>query len=269
MEEQHLEQSVRDLVRAAIVAGQRVRDVVRAFGHTNPVGNSNSKVTMPATYRPVGATCPSTCPQLPKALGGTSNTRACLALNGNVQLHQKRATPLLWSSMRAATIAVVSAARWGQVARLHVSGDLCGTDGKVDVEYVNALIIMARAVRESLRLPEGTVLAFGYTHLTRAELGDHWQQMFDAGIVFRFSGDNGKWGAVVTDDREGAPRIARELGATFCPEQAVHDADKAKPVKRVVTCESCTLCWTKDRLILFRPSNGAKPNVDTGGACAN
>lgn len=244
--------NVEALTKLALAAASSgaLRRLVLATGHTNPIGSANAKTSTPSTYRPVGPTCPTSCPQFPVA--GQRNT--CLAKSGNVALHEKRALPLWQSSIRAAVIAMVGAARWGNPARLHVSGDFYGEDGALDEDYLRALVTSASIVSEHLR--QATV-AWTYTHAP-AELFEPWRkQLWDAGIVVRYSGQLGDWGALVTTD-PNPRRRARELNATYCPEQAAAD------VGRHVTCIDCRLCWERPRSILFRASNGAKPVADEG-----
>ena len=245
--------NVTALTNLAIAAyrPEQLRRIVKADGHTNPVGSANAKTATPSTYRPVGDTCPTSCPQFPRAGEHTS----CLALSGNVALHQKRALPLWQSSVRAAIIAMVGAARWGNPARLHVSGDFFLPDGvTLDEQYIGALSDAANIVKQHFK---ATWVAWTYTHATPEQFG-FWRERFvEVGIALRFSGQPGDWGALVTDSKTPGAE-ARRLGATYCPEQAAADVGKS------VTCVECTLCWTRSRSILFRPSNGARPNPDTG-----
>lgn len=244
--------NVEALTRLAIGAASSaaLRRLVLATGHTNPVGSANSKTSTPSTYRPVGPTCPTSCPQFP--VPGQKNT--CLAKSGNVALHEKRALPLWQSSIRAAIIAMVDAARWSNPARLHVSGDVYNEAGELDTEYLNALWTAAMVVQRHFKLD---VVAWSYTHAPVELFEARRIALKDVGVIFRYSGQQGDWGALVTTDPDPRRR-ARELGATYCPEQAAAD------VGRHVTCIDCRLCWERPRSILFRASNGAKPVPDEG-----
>lgn len=244
--------NVEALVKLALDAPSpgALRRVVLATGHTNPVGNANSKTATPSTYRPVGPTCPTSCPQFPVE----GQKRTCLALSGNVALHEKRALPFWHSSIRAAVIAMVDAARWGNPARMHVSGDFYDETGALDLMYLGALVTAAEIIRDRFNQ---RVVAWSYTHAPPSVFEPWRTRLSNVGVVVRYSGQRGDWGALVTSDPDPRRR-ARELDATYCPEQAAHDVGKS------VTCVGCRLCWERARTILFRASNGAKPVPDEG-----
>lgn len=245
---------VAKLVRLVITlrSPDAVKMVVRGSGHTNPVGGGNNKVGTTATYNKVGASCPSSCPQFPVE----GKRKTCMALGGNVMMHERRAVPLWQSNIRAAIIAMVQAGAWRNPARLHVSGDFFVND-ELDTEYLEGLIVAATIIREHYGIP---VVAWAYTHATREQFAPWWGRLREAGVLVRYSGHRGAWGAVVTIDPDPWKR-ARELGATYCPEQA------AKAYGRKLSCTAdCGLCWHKDRLILFSISNGTKPTPDEGTA---
>ena len=223
----------------------RLRSLVVASGAVNPAGSGNSKTALPGTYRPVGDTCPQACPLL---------NQGCYAQQGNTALHARRASALSAPSLRSALLAMVEAARGGTVARLHVSGDFLGPDGELDTEYVDGLIVIAKVLGE--RFPRTKVLAFTYTHVTGID--DTIEALRNVGIVVRRSGRPEPWGAVVLPKSANYPAAARAVGATYCPAQA------AKDVGQYVTCQDCTLCWTRDRLVAFRPDGNSNPPADMG-----
>lgn len=231
----------------------QLRKMVTATGPTNPVGDANKKVQTGATYRPVGPTCPSSCPQFPKE--GQKPT--CFALSGNVALHSKKASSLAAPSLRAAVIGIVGSAKWGRPARLHVSGDF-HQDGEIDHEYIEGLIAIGLTTRALSHLE---VVAWTYTHAHNIP----WNELRQAGIVVRYSGSSDDWGAVVYPGPNPAKK-AREIGAVYCPEQAVRDHVKATGRWTDYSCMDCRKCWEKPKLILFRPSNGAVPVADMGVA---
>ena len=251
----------RALTRLAWYAGNndKLRKLVQANGPVNPVGSANAKTATASTYRPVGATCPTTCPQFPKE----GEKRTCLALSGNVQLHQVRASSLVAPSIRSVIVALVQAARWGNPARLNVSGDFFTPEGALDAAFLQALEAVADTIQE-LRGPYNTTtLAWGYTHAKPAQFMDWHLALDKVGIVIRYSGETGPWGAVVYSGPNPAAK-AREVGATYCPEQAMADAVKSgtRDAWSGVTCLDCTLCWTRPRTILFRSSNNTTPVND-------
>lgn len=250
----------RALTRLAWNSGSvdKLRRLVQADGPVNPVGSANAKTATASTYRPVGATCPSTCPQFPKE----GEKRTCLALSGNVALHQVRASSLVAPSIRSVIVALVHAARWGNPARLNVSGDFFTPTGELDVEFLAALLAVAEEIKLLSKTP-GAVIAWGYTHATPAQFKDWHLELDRVGIIIRYSGEKGPWGAVVYGGPNPAAK-AREIGATYCPEQAVQDAIKGgrRDEWDGVTCLDCTLCWTRPRTILFRSSNNTMPVND-------
>lgn len=68
-----------------------------------------------ATYRPVGATCPQSCPML---------GNGCYAEGGNVNMHQRQSGHMTFNALAwARTLPAGALVRW------NVSGDIVGTDG--------------------------------------------------------------------------------------------------------------------------------------------
>jgi hypothetical protein len=197
----------------------KARAIRETLPTAGPLGDQDAKTASPGTYRPVGATCPSSCPYL--------QSRACYAEYGNVAIHQRRASAEMEAAIHAAIGTMVWAAQTERTARLHVAGDL----GKeLDLEYIAALCEVAREVK-ALRGGDGYV-AWTYTHHP-----DHpaLQTMREAGIAVRLSDRAGDWGAVVVADRDEA-RDLRETGVkvAVCPAQ-LGDTN----------CAKCTLCWSR------------------------
>lgn len=199
-----------------------LRKVCRAAGvEPAPFGAGNSKTAAPSTYRPVGPTCPASCPYL---------GRGCYAQSGRVALAAQRADDGLDAALAAAAAAMVWAARLGTLARLHVSGDFA-RDGAVDTAYVTAVADVASAVRER-RGGTGPV-AWAYTHLPD---GPWVETLRAAGVAVRLSDRLGKHGAIVVADREHARAVRTETGerVAVCPAQL-----------RPMTCAECRLCWSR------------------------
>lgn len=218
-----------------------------------PFGDGDIKTKSPGTYRPVGLTCPKTCPYL---------GAGCYAEGGNVRIHQIRAAADRQAALHAAAAAMVWAARTGRIARLHVSGDVMGPDGRVDHAYVHGLASIAEAVR-ALRGGKAPA-AWTYTHAPDGP----WVELLRAsGVAVRLSDRKGEHGAVVVRDREHARmlrgnrdergRFQRPVKAAVCPAQ-LSDTD----------CSRCQLCWTRSDLTIaflahgFR-ANAARANIST------
>ena len=193
-----------------------------------PVGDSDVKTQSPGTYRPVGLTCPPSCPFL---------GNGCYAQGGNVGIHEKRADASVEAAINGAAIAMVWAALTWRVARLHVSGDVCGTDGEVDYMYVLKLAALSGVVRREFGLGTDAVTAWSYTHAKDTE----WAQpLRDSGVAMRQSDAAAEWGAIVADF-DSLPdtdvRLAR------CPAQLTG-----------TNCNDCRLCWERpDLCIVFKP----------------
>lgn len=200
----------------------------------NPAGSGNSKTELPGTYRPVGATCPATCEAL---------NNGCYAQVGRVHMSAIRAAADAVLSARAAVFAMVAAVRYGAPARLHVSGDFATPDGSVDAEYVNALCAIGAELQ---RLSGADVVAYTYTHFDAATFGEYHERLAAVGIVVRWSGSAGAWGAINGAHGQSHAKAARANGATYCPQQAAED------VGRKVSCAECALCWTNSRPVYFR-----------------
>lgn len=228
-----------NLVLTATSENQAKR-IVSATGHVNPVGAANSKTGLPGTYRPVADTCPD-CP-----LKGNG----CYAQSGRVYLSQVRASALTDSSLRAATLGMVQAARYGLPARLHVSGDFLSVDGTVDVAYVDGLCAISEAIRA--HYGDKRITAYTYTHIKGFE--PFAARLEASGIRVRFSGSTGINGAFVVapNTPKGYSTMARTMGATWCPNQAAKENGAAT----APTCADCKLCWVRERPIMFSPDKG-------------
>lgn len=229
-----------DRTASELAASRAIRptSLRRYAPDADPVGDSDAKTATPSTYRPVGPTCPSSCPYL---------GRGCYAQAGNVRLHEQRASGLALPSIRAAMIAIVSAHRQGTGYRLHVSGDF-GTGDRVDREYVLGL---AHAV-EALRAHGIAAPGWSYTHFGPDVFETSRLRLLRAGIVVRYSDRVGPLGAIVAPfDR--VPSLRRSTGARVvkCPAQ-VSDA----------TCAECRLCWERPELtIAFDPHGPSRRKV--------
>lgn len=235
--------SAMDSRRASTKSPRPTREVIRCgrqtarrLGyHVNPVGDGDRKTAAPGTYRPVGRTCPPTCPYL---------GNGCYAEEANVNLHQRRAGEAdvvdeRQGAVVAAAIAMVAAAQVAKVARLHVSGD--GALGEAaDLLYWTAIAQVSRWVRERY----GTGGAWTYTHLGRDAFGPLHAKLRECGVMVRFSDDWGEWGAVTLPFEHVA--AFRELTGRKVAKCLAQLTD--------MTCMDCRLCWERpEYVIAFDP----------------
>ncbi len=224
--------------RATTAPKQRADALVQKMrGDANPVGVGDEKTGVPGTYRPVGPTCPDSCPQ----------AEACYATSGNVAIHQANSSADIERSVRAAAIAIVAAYRSGlPAARLHVSGDFGRTDDEVDA-YCRALLKMLAAFRRKLDVPQGRIVAWSYTHHPRVV--SRWLGLLKAaGVHVRRSDHVGPNGAIVLPfDRVVQARRDTGMRIAKCPAQ-ISDVD----------CAACTLCWTRPDVVIAFDPHGAK-----------
>jgi len=225
---------------------KRGRSIARKLGaEPNPVGNGNSKVDLPSTYRPVGPTCVVTCPLL---------TTACYARNMRGRQSERSRADLV-SSVTSVAIAMGAAASLSVPARLHVSGDfaLPDEDGEaslnVDTEYIEWIAMLARAIKPYTR---ADCAAYTYTHFS-PELFEPARLYLEAsGIPVVYSEQEMVGGAIlVCNEEHGKEERARlkekGIGALLCPAQLTG---------KLVTCRTCTACWRlreKDSLVMFMP----------------
>ena len=210
----------------------------------NPLGDGNSKLGLLGNYRPVGPTCPASCPYL---------GAGCYAQSGLVHMAQRRASAGLEESLSSAAIVMGLAARYRQVARLHVSGDVYGPSGSVDLAYVEGLCALGDGIRR--RLGRDAVLAYGYTHAPRSEFEIWRLALAGRGVRLRYSSDAGERGAVVEDfSRLGALREAHG-GARFakCPAQ----------LDEITQCADCRICWERPELtVVFEPHGPERARLE-------
>ena len=227
----------------------KAKQRARALGFApNPLGNQASKLGLMATYRPLATTCPARCPM---------RGRGCYAEQGRVGLAQRRATDRLDASLSAAAISMVLAARYRQVARLHVSGDFATRDDGLDEAYLSGLCAIAGRIRHH-GVPASRALAYGYTHVDPRVMGEWFGRLGRAGIVLRASG--------VVDDEVGAP------GAIVHPFEGMEGLRERYPGARfakcraqlddIIQCVDCKLCWERpDLTIVFEPHSAGKKHI--------
>lgn len=221
--------------------GRRLRAAAEKYGAVAPFGKGNGKTDAPGTYRPVGATCPDSCPYL---------DNGCFAQTGNVNLHQRRAGLMDTDAhLRAVVCAFVWGRLLGMPARLHVSGGMGKTP---DPYYMMGLREAALSVAEHI---EGdNIVAWTYTAHSEEAMGIWLLVLGSAGISVRVSSKAGPRGAVVWPfaDLPMLKGAHAGLRTIRCREQ-LED----------VTCVECTLCWTKpEHTIIFDPIGARRKRAE-------
>lgn len=245
-------------------------------------GTGNTKTGSPGTYRAVGearfasGTCPKTCEHL--------RSGSCYAMLHHVGEAGRRAgsepAPALRSFAAACALAVrrtiltvkraslrgrsIDLPEMMRLVRLHVSGDVGGSDGSVDTEYVRGLALIASSMRSHLRsslvslgLPESEVnaatgyVSWSYTHFSPGPWTD---TLREAGIAVRISDTVGPWGTVTVADRAHARSLSsRRQVVAVCPAQLSEQ-----------TCRECGLCWRRpDITIAFLAHGGGAKRAAT------
>ncbi len=200
----------------------------------NPVGANNAKTGTPATYRPVGPTCPP-CPV----------SDICYANFGRVKLHAQRSASSPSASLTAAAVAIAVAVKMGTLARLHVSGDFFD-DGVPDEAYINGLIEVAQHVRIQQQL-DGPV-AWTYTHGDKGVFEAYRLTLEGAGICVLYSDVVEAGGAVVWPfaKLDELRRVHPNQAFLRCPAQ----------LHKAITCRRCLRCITakgRGECIVFDP----------------
>ena len=200
----------------------------------NPVGANNAKTGTPATYRPVGPTCPP-CPV----------SDICYAKYGRVKLHAQRSASSPSASLTAAAVAIAVSVKTDTLARLHVSGDFFD-DGVPDEAYINGLVEIARHVRRQQQI-NGPV-AWTYTHASKDVFEGYRLQLEVAGICVLYSDVVEAGGAVVWPFAKLADLRDKHPKQTFlrCPAQ----------LHKAITCRRCLRCITaryRGECIVFDP----------------
>lgn len=229
--------------------GPALKAAASAYGTSVPVGDGDGKTASPGTYRPVGGTCPSTCPFL---------GNGCYAQGGNVALHQRRARAEREAALLGAAVAFVWARVTGRVSRLHVSGDVGQT---WDEQYLAGLRDLAIEVNTQSGAMRGTPVAWTYTHhdVSARDRLAALRGLASVGIHVRRSDHLGHNGVVVMPFSE-VPTVRRETGVRLakCPAQL-----------RDTNCADCTLCWTRpDLTVVFDPHGQANKRATAAGRAA-
>jgi hypothetical protein len=200
--------------------------------------SANSKVgPMPTISRPIEKTCPSTCPFLPKSLGGNGKCYANGRINGTVR---KLASDMTLDAAEDKIRAGMK--RDGKYLRDRVVGDVALPDGGVDVDYLLDVAELGRRLG---------LTAYGYTHAYADFTPEQLLAVADSGYVLNASCNTSEdieravaLGMPTTyagDDLEDGDVIAGRRIVT-CPEQT----------GRVASCAECGLCAKPNRAATVR-----------------
>jgi len=234
------------LPRTAI---DRAREYFREGGLAiEPIGVSNIKTQIPSVYRPVGTTCPETCGYLDEY---------CYAQQGNVLIHQGRATGDVGAFIRSMAIGAIVGHMWFDApCRLCVSGDLFVFDESsghqvVDWDLIEEMTCVGRELQGLLNRKN---IAWSYTH---AEFED-WQELFpvlrDAGISVVLS-DFAMVGGCVTWWWEHMDKeLPHDPGVRYlkCPAQIAKQTEAGK-FKSCAECQWCAHPMDKNFCVVFEP----------------
>lgn len=210
----------------------------------NPIGNKASKVGLPATYRPVGETCPGDCPLL---------GNGCYAQSSHVDMQARRASYKPLPSLIAAAAVMVIAARYRSMARLHISGDFMTPEGQLDLTYIEGLLQIAGFIRSELPRTRRGPVAYGYTHIDEERLGLYPLMLEAAGVTLLRSGLPRHGGAIVAEF-DSIDTLERAYpGVRFAKCRAQLDD--------LLQCKDCELCWapTTPVCVVFSP-HGVRQN---------
>lgn len=225
----------------------RVRHKVTDPDYINPVGNRNKKTGCLGTYRPVGATCPDSCPFL---------NNGCYAQGGNVNPHQRRASSEIRNSLNSAALALALGAVTGEIVRLHVSGDFAienGDEKEVDVDYIIGLLEICEALDAS---GFDGVFGYTYTHIEREKIAPY-VALLDGYISVMYSDHFDAGGAVVWP-HDDIDKLREKTNAKvyMCPNQRTDGR---------VKCIDCGICFdqpeTRNRLVAFDPHGSSEKRL--------
>ena len=202
-----------------------------------------------APYRRVGTqieggTCPSSCPLL--------KSKACYAMYGHVSIAAKRSDGDVSDAEKLKEW--LTALPKDKTVRHHVSGDVMGSDGEVDEEYVQAMLD-GHAARPDIR-------GWVYTHAWRQLDPDRMNQHSNLAVNASCEDEESLaaalmagWPAtlVVAEDAEDQVLEidGNRVRVRICPAQT----------NSGMTCSACMMCAKSDRaqVIGFRVhGNGRK-----------
>jgi len=206
----------------------------------NPVGFGNSKLGIASTYRPIGKTCPTTCPWF---------DNGCYGQGGKCNMHQRRSQDCPKASTTAFVIgALVSAYHTQAPVRLHVTGDIY-SNGKIDTVYVESLIQACNDLRQYCQVPLPTVLAYGYTAGVENELESVVASLHAVGIRIRYSNRLDANSTYVYPHSE-IDELRKQTTTPLVP--------CLVQVGKRETCATCKVCWQASKACVVFDPHGIK-----------
>lgn len=197
-------------------------------------GNAKTGV-MPVTYR-TAETCPTTCPFLPRNLGGAGG---CYGTGRIFGIAGKYATSM---STADAISKLARAPKGARYMRDRVVGDVVTPTGEFDAPYVAAIAHVAETAG---------LKVFGYTHAWPMFTADDVQMIKVSGYVMNASCETENdvrvavslgMPTVIAGDSWTDGDIVGGRRIVTCPAQTRDD----------VTCASCGLCAKPDRACTVR-----------------
>lgn len=198
--------------------------------------SANSKLGPMATMsRPIEKTCPTTCPLLPRTLGGNGKCYGNGRINGTVRKHAKDV------SVADAVAKLRGARKDAKYLRVNVVGDVALPDGSPDMAYLADVATVATAVglvaygyshvRTFTAAQVAIVAASGYVLNASCETASEVETAVELGMPVVIAGDMWQDGDMIAGRR-----------VTTCPEQ----------LGKVADCASCGLCARQDRKGIVR-----------------
>lgn len=228
----------------------------------SPRSDNGKTGPMPTISRSIEATCPTTCPLLPKQFGGNGVCYANGRINGTAS---KFATDMTIDAalvrLKPATRPSAVKANPRRLIRDRVVGDIIapGTardaaTERVDVDYVLAV---AELAARSIDADGKPMTAYGYTHSFDYLTADDVATIADSGYVMNASCDDragieravmlGMPTTIASDDIAEGEVIAGRRTIT-CPAQIKPGEESP----RAASCAACGLCAKPNRAVTVR-----------------
>lgn len=218
----------------------KVYEKARSLGAV--LGAGNAKTDSPGTYRPVGSTCPASCPYL---------GAGCYAQQRRTHMAAVRASAAHYPAVVGAVAAVRAGQITGRLARLHVSGDLGATRAEIDA-YCSDLIAALTPFGGSVESP----IAWTYTHHHPRDVGPWLDRLRAIGVAIRRSDYSGRWGVIVL------PSFAPDVVARARREASAPVVKCRAQLPGGATCATCRICWDRpDLVVAFRPDGGTDRRI--------
>lgn len=244
------------------------------------IGNRKLGPDTLVVNRPVGLTCPVSCPMHPEAEGPWARKCYQHIAEGARPNIRNAAMRNLVADVDELASALEEAGRMGRLVRVHTGGDFYHqAAGDIDWPYVQAWVQALERVSPS-RLP----LLLAFTHVLDGRLVEAFRpyrdrfrlmaSVHDATDLQRARAVGFEHVALTSFDhaafwRDGAWTERYGVRWLVCPEQR----------KKPVTCQTCRVCWERDTPVMFlehsytmrpgmRPRKGSGNSTRWGGSAA-